>query len=48
MARITSIHTPDQIAAEPVDRPDEAHHEIVGRVLVEITRLARLLDTAMV
>ena len=38
----------DEPVAEPVDRPDEAHDELVGRVLVEVARLADLLDPALV
>ncbi len=34
--------------AEAVHRADEAHHELVRRVLVEVARAADLLDPAMV
>ena len=34
--------------AEPVDLADEAHHELVGRVVVEVVGAARLLDPALV
>ena len=34
--------------AEAVHRPDEAHHELVRRLLVEVARAARLLDPALV
>ena len=34
--------------AEPVDRPDEAHHELVGRALVQVARGADLLHAALV
>ena len=33
-----------QALVEPGDRPDEAHHELVGRVLVQLARRADLLD----
>src|SRR3954464_1186779 len=38
----------DERIAEPVDRPDEAHHELVGRLLVEVARRTDLLDAALV
>ena len=38
----------DELVAEPVDRPDEAHHELVRGVLVEVARRADLLDPAVV
>src|SRR5437763_7508848 len=34
--------------AEAVDGTDEAHHERVGRLVVELARRRRLLDTALV
>ena len=34
--------------AEPVDRPDEGHDELVGRPLVELARRAFLLDAPAV
>ena len=34
--------------AEPVDGPDEAHHELVGGLLVEVARAADLLDAPVV
>ena len=34
--------------AEPVDRADEAHHELVGRLLVQLARRPDLLDPAVV
>ena len=37
-----------QAVAEPVDRADEAHHELVGGHLVEVARRANLLDPAVV
>ena len=33
--------------AEPVDRADEAHHELVGRLLVQLARRPDLLDLAV-
>ena len=36
------------VLAEPVDLADEAHHELVGGVLVEVVGAARLLDPALV
>ena len=38
----------DEPVAEPVHRPDEAHDELVGGMLVEVARLADLLDLARV
>ena len=38
----------DEQRAAPVDRADEAHHELGLRVLVEVVRLAGLLDSALV
>ncbi len=38
---------PDVAVAEPVDRADEAHHELVGRMLVELARRALLLDAPL-
>ena len=38
----------DESLAETVDRPDEAHDELVRRVLVEVARLADLHDLALV
>ena len=34
--------------AEPVDRPDKRHHELVARALVQLARRPRLLDTRLV
>ena len=39
---------PHEVLAEPVDLADEAHHELVGGVLVEVVGAARLLDPALV
>ena len=38
----------DEGVAEPVDRADEAHHELVGRLLVQLARRADLLDAPLV
>ena len=39
---------PHEVLAEPVDLADEAHHELVGGLLVEVVGGARLLDPAFV
>ena len=38
----------DERVAEAVHRPDEAHHELVRRLLVQLARLAHLLHAAVV
>ncbi len=38
----------DVALADPVDRADEAHDELVGRMLVQRARIAGLLDLAVV
>ena len=46
--RDLDVVRPDERVAEAVDRADEAHHELVRRVLVEVARPADLLDPALV
>jgi hypothetical protein len=39
---------PHQAIADPADRSEEAHHEAVGRGVVDLARGAHLLDRALV
>src|SRR5262249_29377732 len=41
------VSRPDERSPDSVDRPDEAHHELVCRRLVELARRSDLLDPAV-
>ena len=46
LEREVDVVRPHELVVERRDRADEAHHELVGRVVVDLARIARLLDLA--